>query len=122
MLSGDEAWNDALDFLTWAKPTPVPFAIVQAASEADVALAVPVLAQLQNQFGIPFRIKSGGHHYNGYSSVAHGIVLDLAKLNSIVIDEGPASPRLAWLGPAVQGTNIWKDLIQKHSLGAIMGG
>jgi hypothetical protein len=50
--------------LTWTKPTPLPMAIVQAASEADAALAVPVLAQLEKQYGIIFRVRPGGHHYD----------------------------------------------------------
>ena len=116
---GDNGWSeDRLHRLTWIQPAPVPLAIVQVASEQDVSRAVPVLAQLDHRFGVPFRIKSGGHHYHGYSSVGQGVVLDLAKLNSIDIE-----PRLlAWLGPAVRGGDIWKQLIRKHKLGAIMGG
>ncbi|CAB9505767.1 Cannabidiolic acid synthase-like [Seminavis robusta] len=112
--------------LTWMKPTPVPLAIVQVASESDVAVAVPILVRLQKDFGIPFRIRSGGHHYNGYSSVEMGIVLDIGtNLNKITLchnNNGSEEEPLAWIEPGVNGGDIWKQLIQKHKLAAIMGG
>lgn len=114
----------AVKDLTWCKPTPVPLAIVQPANEDDVSTAVPTLARLKTKHQIDFRVKSGGHHYNAYSSVSNGIVLDLAKLNSykLVKRNNDSNGRTAWLGPAVSGGTIWKELVRKHGLGAIMGG
>jgi FAD/FMN-containing dehydrogenase len=37
--------------------------------------------------GIHVRARSGGHSYAGYSTLTDGVVLDLRKLNSIVVDK-----------------------------------
>jgi FAD/FMN-containing dehydrogenase len=58
--------------------------LVQAASERDVQRALPVLVRLQALLEFPFRIRSGGHHKAGYSSVRHGAVLSVQSLNQIV--------------------------------------
>ncbi len=37
---------------------------------------------------VPFRIRSGGHSYEGYSTGDEVLVIDISKMNSISIDEG----------------------------------
>jgi len=118
--------------LTWSKPTPVPMAIVRPANEDDVSIAVPILANLKTKRGISFRVRSGGHHYNAYSSVQDGIVLDLSRLNSYELnkersndgidEQGGSSTSTAWIGPAVDGGTIWKELVRNHGVGVLMGG
>mmetsp|Transcript_12190 Transcript_12190/g.26397 ORF Transcript_12190/g.26397 Transcript_12190/m.26397 type:complete len:518 (+) Transcript_12190:230-1783(+) len=109
--------------LTWSKPTPVPLAVVRPANEDDVSIAVPILADLKRIHGIDFRVKSGGHHYNAYSSVKNGIVLDLGRLNSFSLDEKRGdNRRTAWIGPAVSGGAVWSELVRQRGTGVIMGG
>jgi len=65
-----------------------PLAVVEATSVDDVQLAVPILGGLARDYGLGFRIRSGGHAYmSGYSTISDGIMLSLAKLNSIAIQD-----------------------------------
>lgn len=100
------------DDLTWCKPTLIPMAIIRPSNEDDVRIAVPILAQLKKERGVDFRIKSGGHHYNAYSSVSNGIVLDLAKLNSYKLDK---KEQTAWIGRPFlvvpYGTNWYASMV-----------
>src|SRR5205823_9473880 len=40
--------------------------------------------------GVPIVARSGGHSYGGYSTVANGVVVDLARLKSVVVSQGRA--------------------------------
>ena len=61
-----------------------PMAVIEVAHEQDVLMTLPLLSHLYINYTIPFRIRSGGHHKAGYSSVGHGIVLSLAKMNRLI--------------------------------------
>jgi hypothetical protein len=115
---------------------PPPIAIVQVQSEQDVVLAVKVLAQLDAEHQIPFRIQSGGHHYDGRSSVASGIVLSLRRLNSISIDDfhnnnnnnnnnnndgSSSNAAVATIGPGALVIDVLEQVLQPHSYGAVVG-
>ncbi|KAL3937374.1 MAG: hypothetical protein SGBAC_007521 [Bacillariaceae sp.] len=59
-----------------------PLAIIEAFSERDVQLVVPVLANLLQSHGIPFRIRSGGHNKAGFSTTG-GIILSLKQMRNV---------------------------------------
>eukprot|EP00978_Attheya_sp_CCMP212_P006273 scaffold14211_cov54-Attheya_sp.AAC.1 len=67
----------------WNRNVGAPLAVVQAANEADVQQALPILSQLYLEHDVSFRIKSGGHSYAGYSGNTDGIILSVAKLNTL---------------------------------------
>jgi FAD/FMN-containing dehydrogenase len=56
-----------------------PRAVVQALDAADVQAVVRWAARTQ----IPLAVRSGGHSYGGWSTVAHGVVLDLRRLRGV---------------------------------------
>jgi len=73
----DEArrvWNGMID--------KKPRLIVQAASIADI----PPTLELARAAGLPLAIRGGGHNVAGNGTVDDGIVLDLGKLNGVVVD------------------------------------
>ncbi|CAJ1966132.1 unnamed protein product [Cylindrotheca closterium] len=60
-----------------------PLAIIEAFSESDVQLAMPVLARLFRLHDIPFRIRSGGHNKAGFSTTGGGIILSLKQMRNV---------------------------------------
>jgi FAD/FMN-containing dehydrogenase len=48
---------------------PIGIVIIQVQNEYDVQVVVPILAHLYQTYHFPFRIRSGGHHKAGYSSL-----------------------------------------------------
>lgn len=60
-----------------------PLAVVFCENENDVAEAIKWVTSNN----IEFRIRSGRHHYEGYSIVDDGVVIDISKINNIHIDE-----------------------------------
>jgi len=65
-----------------------PLAVVEATSVEDVQLAVPILGGLARDYRLDFRVRSGGYAYmSGYSTVSDGVMLSLAKLNTITMKE-----------------------------------
>lgn len=69
------AWNRAID--------KSPSVIVYCYENEDVINAINFAKE--NSLGI--RIRSGGHHYEGYSTGDGAMVIDVSKMNKIVIDE-----------------------------------
>jgi len=67
----------------WQLVQEPPLAVVEACSIPDVGLAIPILAGLSKEYSLEFRVKSGGHSFDGASTVQGGVMLSLAKLNSI---------------------------------------
>jgi hypothetical protein len=59
--------------------------------------------------GISVRARSGGHSYAGYSTAAHGVVLDLRKLDTITFD---AQAGTATVGAGVQLIDLYSRLAQ----------
>jgi FAD/FMN-containing dehydrogenase len=58
---------------------------------------------------IGVRARSGGHSYAGYSTAAHGVVLDLRKLDRITID---ANAGTTTVGAGVQLIDLYSRLAQ----------
>jgi FAD/FMN-containing dehydrogenase len=59
--------------------------------------------------GIHVRARSGGHSYAGYSTAAHGVVLDLRKLNTISVDPHAST---ATVGAGTQLIDLYARLAQ----------
>eukprot|EP00980_Cylindrotheca_fusiformis_P024097 scaffold11528_cov139-Cylindrotheca_fusiformis.AAC.2 len=69
----------------WRLGLQPPMAVIEAASQEDVAIALPILAGLSKDYQVEFRIKSGGHSYAGGSTVSDGLVLSLSKLDNLTL-------------------------------------
>lgn len=77
-----------------------PYAILQPSSAQDVAGALRILRET----GCPFAIKSGGHgRCEGESSITAGVLIDLKRLDKIVLSENKRSCKV---GPG----SIWKSV------------
>lgn len=57
--------------------------------------------------GVPMRPRSGGHSYEGYSTLASGVVLDLRRLSSISVDR---HARTATIGAGAQLIDVYTKL------------
>jgi FAD/FMN-containing dehydrogenase len=57
--------------------------------------------------GVALRARSGGHSYEGYSTLSHGVMLDLRKLNGININ---MRGRYATVGAGCQLIDIYRAL------------
>lgn len=68
-------WNRAIE--------RYPIIIVYCYNEEDVANAIK-WARLNE---LPIRIRSGGHHYEGFSTGNDVVVIDVSRMNGIHIDE-----------------------------------
>mmetsp|Transcript_57685 Transcript_57685/g.140883 ORF Transcript_57685/g.140883 Transcript_57685/m.140883 type:complete len:790 (-) Transcript_57685:76-2445(-) len=68
----------------WQSSVRPPLAVVEASSTNDVSIALPILAGLQRDYNIPFRVRSGGYTYmTDYSNIPDGIVLSLTRMNNL---------------------------------------
>lgn len=70
-----KAWNRAIE--------KYPLAIVFCNDENDIINAI----EFAKENNIEIRIRSGRHHYEGYSSGDDILIIDISKLNKIYIDE-----------------------------------
>jgi FAD/FMN-containing dehydrogenase len=98
-------WNAAID--------KRPALIVRAASTDDVARAV----SFARSEGRPIAVRGGAHSAAGFSTCDDGIVIDLARLNTVQVD---VDSRRAFAG----GGTRWKEFdtaTQQHGL-ATTGG
>lgn len=93
VLPGDADFGDASR--VWREDVVAnnpPLAVIEAFSEQDVQLVVPVLAALQQEHGIPFRIRSGGHNKAGFSTTG-GIILSMKQMQDVrIIDQADYLP------------------------------
>jgi FAD/FMN-containing dehydrogenase len=64
----------------------MPEAVAQVGSEADIARCL----SFAQRFGLPLRLRSGGHSYIG-ASIGPGLVIDLRKLNAVSVDAANGS-------------------------------
>lgn len=98
-----------------------PWAVIEVATEADVQTTVPVLSRLKQDYGFPFRIRSGGHNKAGYSTVAQGAVLSLARLNDIDLVGREQEGAIARMGPAVHVRQFLEQVLKPHGYGGVVG-
>ena len=120
-LSWTEGAAKAADI--WNKAVADPFVVIEVASEEDVKLALPLLAELETKYHFPFRIRSGGHNYAGYSSVPNGAVLSLARMNSTALSHqnSKTGTAIATLGPAATVQDILDTLLVTKGYGGVLG-
>lgn len=69
------SWNRAIE--------KHPFVIVYCQENQDVIQAI----KWAKQYGVPFRIRSGTHHYEGYSTGDQLLVIDVSCMNRIELNE-----------------------------------
>jgi FAD/FMN-containing dehydrogenase len=81
----------------------VPQAIARPVDARDVAAGVRWAVARD----VPFRARSGGHSYAGYSTVQDGVVFDLRLLNRIDVASGR---RTARIGPGAQLIDVYTRL------------
>jgi FAD/FMN-containing dehydrogenase len=73
----------------------LPSAVARPVDAVDVRNAIRFTVAR----GVPVRARSGGHSYAGYSTLDHGVVLDLRSLSAITVDR---SARTATVGAGAQ--------------------
>lgn len=108
----------------WCMGADSPLAVIQVASEKDVQTAVPILAHLSQEHDFPFRIRSGGHHKAGFSTVAGGAVLALVRMDSVELMPPISSNRtstIATMGPALTVGKFLSEVLRKHGYGGVVG-
>jgi FAD/FMN-containing dehydrogenase len=89
-------FNSLYDFV-------MPQAVARPINAKDVQAAV----QWCVAKGVPMRARSGGHSYQGYSTLSHGVMVDLRKLNQININ---IRGRYATVGAGCQLIDIYRAL------------
>lgn len=102
----------------WQQGLAPPLAVIEVANEADIQLSMPVLADIYLKRGVPFRVRSGGHSYAGYSTVAKGIVLSLQRLNHFKFDN---SSGVATIQPAVTVQDLLDGILVPEGYGGVTG-
>ncbi|MGX6602137.1 FAD-dependent oxidoreductase [Micromonosporaceae bacterium Da 78-11] len=88
-----------------------PRAVVYCACAEDVSLAV----RYAQHYGLPVAVRSGGHSYAGYSTTP-GVIIDLSRLNSVVVGAGTVT-----IGPGAQNVDVLNTLAP-HGLVVSEGG
>jgi FAD/FMN-containing dehydrogenase len=78
-----------------------PRAVVQALDAADVQAVVRWAARTK----VPLAVRSGGHSYGGWSTVNHGVVLDLRRLRGVHLHGQTAT-----VGPGAQLIDVYAAL------------
>lgn len=81
-----------------------PYCIFQPGNTDDVSEAINILRKTK----CPFGIKSGGHgRLAGESSIEEGVLIDLKKLNHVVLSEDKTTCRV---GPGNTWQNVYDTL------------
>lgn len=61
-----------------------PAGVAYCANPADVVTCLSFV----KRFNVPFRVRSGGHSYAGWSSVTGGLVIDVTRINHFTVGNG----------------------------------
>ncbi len=80
-----------------------PAAIAYCANEDDVARCI----QWSRENSIAFRVRSGGHCYAGYSTIAAGLVIDVSRMKKIALDR---DTKTVSVGPGVHNIDVYSAL------------
>src|SRR5690348_2228086 len=70
-----KAWNRAIE--------KYPLVIVYCKNKNDISSAI-AWAKINS---LEIRIRSGSHHYEGYSNGNDVVIIDVSKMNNIIVDE-----------------------------------
>jgi len=121
-LDGEIFFHDDAKFCeaseVWQQGLAPPLAVIEVASEADVQLALPALADIYLDRGVPFRVRSGGHSYAGFSTIQRGIVLSLQRLNHYTFDEATG---IVTMEPAVRVQALLDGILVPEGFGGVTG-
>ena len=100
-----------------------PYAVVHATTASDVALAIPLLKQFEDQYDVTWSIMAGGHNYNGWSSAPDGIVLSVKSINPFTLETDPndESFAIATMGPGTTIGDILSTGLIKQGYGGVVG-
>ncbi|MDD3341761.1 MAG: FAD-binding protein [Bacilli bacterium] len=87
-IKGNIVYRNSADYnekrLVWNRRiNRFPYYIIYPTDKEDIE----VCFKLIKDFKLPFRIRNGGHSYEGYSTLNNGIIIDMSLLNKITIDE-----------------------------------
>jgi hypothetical protein len=115
LRQGDPGYDGARADAVWNGLTPerFPEAILQAATERDIPLA---LAWARAQ-GLHVSTRSGGHNWSGSQLRDGGLLIDLSRLRHCSVDPVSAT---AEVGPAVTGTDL-VEALAPHDLAFPVG-
>lgn len=94
-----QGWNRGIEHY--------PLAIVYCQTEKDIQATLAYAKKYQYDL----RIRSGGHHYEGYSNGHDVIVIDISKMNAITIDE---QQRKVIIQGGVRNEALYKALGEKN--------
>ena len=93
-----QQWNRAIE--------RYPLAIVYCSCEEDVSNAI----KWARENHIEIRIRSGGHHYEGFSTGDDVLVIDVSRLNKIEVDE---IKRVVYVDGGVRNRELYDKLCSK---------
>lgn len=109
----------------WCRRVGDPWVVIEVENEHDVEKSMPILAHLAHAWNFPFRVRSGGHHKAGFSSVEGGAVLSLVRINHIHVLKSSlsssSSSAVAILGPAVQVADFLTKVLAVHGFSGVIG-
>jgi FAD binding domain len=83
------------------------FSSLHPAGVAYCKIAADVAACLNfaEKFSMPFRVRSGGHSYQGWSSLNNGLVIDVSDMNSLHVGNGTVT-----VGTGIDLINFYSGL------------
>lgn len=90
-----KAWNRAIE--------KYPLVIVYCNNENDISNAI-AWAKINS---LEIRIRSGSHHYEGYSTGNDVVIIDVSKMNNIIVDE---EKRIVTIQGGVRNYEIYEIL------------
>lgn len=109
VMKGDAGWDKAvLIYAARFQYQSEPKAVLFVKTKEDV---VNALAWVRKN-NVPFRIRSGRHSYEAYSSIKNGLVIDMSDMNSIQYNNGT---KLATIGGGVKVLPLYEEL-WKHGV------
>lgn len=98
----------------WRQGNEPPLAVIQAKSQKDVALAVPILAGLSRDFSVEFRVRAGG--YSPFVS-SKGIILSLVELDALKLN---ISTNTVTMEPGVTTEDFMKSVLSDGGYAGIV--
>jgi FAD/FMN-containing dehydrogenase len=84
-----------------------PQAVVEARDTRDVQAVV----RWAERFGVRVTARSGGHSYGGYSTIGHGVVVDLSRIRGVRVAGGRAT-----VGAGTQLIDLYSALARRGLL------
>lgn len=112
LCTGDDGWDDAV--LVWnAMVTKRPALVVQPETARDVAAVVSFARDRR----LLLSVKGGGHNIAGTCIAENGVMLDMARMRSVVVEP---EAKLAHVGPGCLLGDVDRAT-QEHELATTLG-